>query len=104
MTISKRLEKHLRCEVDFGEFYLLDVIAGKHKQPVASLIVSHVLLAPRKPETANAFFGMKIKGNGQWYGSLEHLLGTCVNVGYMSKLRAKLLTRRYKAMRARDAA
>ena len=97
MTISKRLEKHLRCEVDFGEFYLLDVIAGKHKP-------TSVLLAPRKPETANAFFGMKIKGNGQWYGSLEHLLGTCVNVGYMSKLRAKLLTRRYKAMRARDAA
>ena len=77
--------------------YLLDVIAGKHKPTI-------VLLAPRKPETANAFFGMKIKGNGQWYGSLEHLLGTCVNVGYMSKLRAKLLTRRYKAMRARDAA
>lgn len=97
MTISKRLEKHLRCEVDFGEFFLLDVIAGKHKPAI-------VLLAPRKPETANAFFGMKIKGNGQWYGSLEHLLGTCVNVGYMSKLRAKLLTRRYKAMRARDAA
>ncbi len=97
MTISKRLEKHLRCEVDFGEFFLLDVIAGKHKPTI-------VLLAPRKPETANAFFGMKIKGNGQWYGSLEHLLGTCVNVGYMSKLRAKLLTRRYKSMRARDAA
>ena len=97
MTISKRLEKHLRCEVDFGEFFLLDVITGKHKPII-------VLLAPRKPETANAFFGMKIKGNGQWYGSLEHLLGTCVNVGYMSKLRAKLLTRRYKAMRARDAA
>ena len=97
MTISKRLEKRLRCEVDFGEFYLLDVIAGKHKPTI-------VLLAPRKPETANAFFGMKIKGNGQWYGSLEHLLGTCVDVGYMSKLRAKLLTRRYKAMRARDAA
>lgn len=97
MTISKRLEKHLRCEVDFGEFFLLDVIAGKHKPTI-------VLLAPRKPETANAFFGMKIKGNGQWYGSLEHLLGTCVNVGYMSKLRAKLLTRRYKAMRARGAA
>ena len=97
MTISKRLEKHLRCEVDFGEFYLLDVIARKHKPTI-------VLLAPRKPETANAFFGMKIKGNGQWYVSLEHLLGTCVNVGYMSKLRAKLLTRRYKAMRARDAA
>ena len=97
MTISKRLEKHLRCEVDFGEFFLLDVIAGKHKPTI-------VLLAPRKPETANAFFGMKIKGNGQWYGSLEHLLGTCVYVGYMSKLRAKLLTRRYKAMRARDAA
>lgn len=97
MTISKRLEKHLRCDVDFGEFYLLDVIAGKHKPTI-------VLLAPRKPETANAFFGMKIKDNGQWYGSLEHLLGTCVNVGYMSKLRAKLLTRRYKAMRARDAA
>lgn len=97
MTISKRLEKHLRCEVDFGEFFLLDVIAGKHKPTI-------VLLAPRKPETANAFFGMKIKGNGQWYGSLEHLLGTCVNVGYMSKLRAKLLTRRYEAMRARDAA
>lgn len=97
MTISKRLEKHLRCEVDFGEFFLLDVITGKHKPTI-------VLLAPRKPETANAFFGMKIKGNGQWYGSLEHLLGTCVNVGYMSKLRAKLLTRRYKAMRARDAA
>lgn len=97
MTISKRLEKHLRCEVDFGEFFLLDVIAGKHKPTI-------VLLAPRKPETANAFFGMKIKGNGQWYGSLEHLLGTCVNVGYMSKLRAKLLTRRYKAMRARDVA
>lgn len=97
MTISKRLEKHLRCEVDFGEFFLLDVIAGKHKPTI-------VLLAPRKPETANAFFGMKIKGNGQWYVSLEHLLGTCVNVGYMSKLRAKLLTRRYKAMRARDAA
>lgn len=97
MTISKRLEQHLRCEVDFGEFFLLDVIAGKHKPTI-------VLLAPRKPETANAFFGMKIKGNGQWYGSLEHLLGTCVNVGYMSKLRAKLLTRRYKAMRARDAA
>lgn len=97
MTISKRLEKHLRCEVDFGEFFLLDVIAGKHKPTI-------VLLAPRKPETANAFFGMKIKGNGQWYGSLEHLLGTCVDVGYMSKLRAKLLTRRYKAMRARDAA
>lgn len=96
MTISKRLEKHLRCEVDFGEFFLLDVIAGKHKPTI-------VLLAPRKPETANAFFGMKIKGNGQWYGSLEHLLGTCVNVGYMSKLRAKLLTRRYKAMRARNA-
>ena len=97
MTISKRLEKHLRCEVDFGEFYLLDVIAGKHKPTI-------VLLAPRNPETANAFFGMKIKGNGQWYGSLEHLLGTWVYVGYMSKLRAKLLTRRYKAMRARDAA
>lgn len=97
MTISKRLEKHLRCEVDFGEFFLLDVIAGKHKPTI-------VLLAPRKPETANAFFGMKNKGNGQWYVSLEHLLGTCVNVGYMSKLRAKLLTRRYKAMRARDAA
>lgn len=97
MTISKRLEKHLRCEVDFGEFFLLDVITGKHKPTI-------VLLAPRKPETANAFFGMKIKGNGQWYGSLEHLLGTCVNVGYMSKLRAKLLARRYKAMRARDAA
>lgn len=97
MTISKRLEKHLRCAVDFGEFFLLDVIAGKHKPTI-------VLLAPRKPETANAFFGMKIKGNGQWYGSLEHLLGTCVNVGYMSKLRAKLLTRRYKAMRARDVA
>lgn len=97
MTISKRLEQHLRCEVDFGEFFLLDVIAGKHKPTI-------VLLAPRKPETANAFFGMKIKGNGQWYGSLEHLLGTCVNVGYMSKLRAKLLTRRYKAMRARNAA
>ena len=97
MTISKRLERHLRCEVDFGEFFLLDVITGKHKPTI-------VLLAPRKPETANAFFGMKIKGNGQWYGSLEHLLGTCVNVGYMSKLRAKLLTRRYKAMRARDAA
>ena len=97
MTISKRLEKHLRCEVDFGEFFLLDVIAGKHKPTI-------VLLAPRKPETANAFFGMKIKGNGQWYVSLEHLLGTCVNVGYMSKLRAKLLTRRYKSMRARDAA
>ena len=29
MTISKRLEKHLRCEVDFGEFYLLDVNADK---------------------------------------------------------------------------
>ena len=97
MTISKRLEKHLRCEVDFGEFFLLDVIAGKHKPTI-------VLLAPRKPETANAFFGMKIKGNGQWYGSLEHLLGTCVNVGYMSKLRAKLLTRRYKVMRAMDVA
>ena len=97
MTISKRLERHLRCEVDFGEFYLLDVIAGKHKPTI-------VLLAPRKPETANAFFGMKIKGNGQWYGSLEHLLGTSVDVGYMSKIRAKLLTRRYKAMRARDAA
>lgn len=97
MTISKRLEKHLRCEVDFGEFFLLDVITGKHKPTI-------VLLAPRKPETANAFFGMKIKGNGQWYGSLDHLLGTCVDVGYMSKLRAKLLTRRYKAMRARDAA
>ena len=97
MTISKRLERHLRCEVDFGEFFLLDVITGKHKPTI-------VLLAPRKPETANAFFGMKIKGNGQWYGSLEHLLGTCVDVGYMSKLRAKLLTRRYKAMRARDAA
>lgn len=97
MTISKRLEKHLRCEVDFGEFFLLDVITGKHKPTI-------VLLAPRKPETANAFFGMKIKGNGQWYGSLEHLLGTCVDVGYMSKIRAKLLTRRYKAMRARDAA
>lgn len=97
MTISKRLERHLRCEVDFGEFYLLDVIAGKHKPTI-------VLLAPRKPETANAFFGMKIKGNGQWYGSLEHLLGTCVDVGYMSKLRAKLLTRRYEAMRARDTA
>lgn len=97
MTISKRLEKHLRCEVDFGEFFLLDVITGKHKPTI-------VLLAPRKPETANAFFGMKIKGNGQWYGSLEHLLGTCVDVGYMSKLRAKLLTRRYEAMRARDAA
>lgn len=97
MTISKRLERHLRCEVDFGEFFLLDVITGKHKPTI-------VLLAPRKPETANAFFGMKIKGNGQWYGSLEHLLGTCVDVGYMSKIRAKLLTRRYKAMRARDAA
>lgn len=97
MTISKRLEKHLRCEVDFGEFFLLDVITGKHRPTI-------VLLAPRKPETANAFFGMKIKGNGQWYGSLEHLLGTCVDVGYMSKLRAKLLTRRYEAMRARDAA
>lgn len=31
MTISKYLEKHLRCDVDFGEFYLLDVIAAKRK-------------------------------------------------------------------------
>ena len=97
MTISKRLEKYLRCEVDFGEFHLLDVIAGKHTPTI-------VLLAPRKPEQEHAYFGMKIKGSGQWYISLEQLLGTCVDVGYMSRQRAKRLTRRYKRMKARDAA
>lgn len=97
MTISRRMEKHLHCGVDFGKFFLLDVIVRKHKPAV-------VLLAPKKPENENTYFGMKIKGSGQWYISLEQLLGTCVDVGYMSRQRAKRLTRRYKRMKARDAA
>ena len=96
MTISKRLQKQLCCEVDFGEFYLLDVIAGKHTPTI-------VLLAPRKPEKAHTYFGMKNGETGQWFCSLDSLLDACINAHYFGKLWAKRLTRRYRAMRARDA-
>ena len=97
MTISKWLMKHLRCEVDFGEFYLLDVVVKRHKPTI-------VLLAPKNPDKEHAYWGIRGEGRSQWYCSMDHMLETCVDSGYMSKLRAWYLTRRYQAMRARDAA
>ena len=96
MTISNRLQKQLCCEVDFGEFYLLDVITKKHKPTI-------VLLVPRRPEKAHTYFGMKNGETGQWFCSLGSLLDACTNAHYIGKLRAKRLIRRYRAMRARDA-
>ena len=97
MTISKWLMKHLRCEVDFGEFYLLDVVVKRHKPTI-------VLLAPKNPDKEHAYWGIRGEGRSQWYCSMDHMLETCVDSGYMSKQRARYLTRRYQAMRARDAA
>ena len=91
MRISKRMDYCLRCHVDFSEFHLLSVIPKPNK-PTA------VLLAPRKPEKENAYFALVLRDNGHWFGSLESLLDTCLELGYINKIGGRILTRRYGRM------
>lgn len=88
MKLSLRMAKYLREDINFSDFYLLAVIPQTKEYAV-------ILLVPRSTGE-NAYFGLKYRGSTRWFGSVDELLGECVAKGYIGKIRARLLKRRYQ--------
>jgi len=94
MTLNKRMERQLRCDIDLAEFHLLDVIPQRHQPAV-------VLLVPRQITNSNSFFCVKRGYSNQWHCDLDHALKAAVVAGYMSRLRAWIISRRYLRIKER---
>lgn len=87
MHLSTRMERYLTTDIGFSGFILLAVVPQTKTDAV-------ILLVPRETGE-NAYCGLKYRGVTRWFGSVDELLGECVSKGYIGKVQAFLLKRRY---------
>lgn len=87
MRLSTRMERYLTTDIGFSDFILLAVVPQTKTDAV-------ILLVPRA-SGENAYCGLKYRGVTRWFGSVDELLEECINKGYIGKIQAFLLKRRY---------
>lgn len=49
------------------------------------------------------YLNMRCRGGSCWYGTIDQMLQDCIDRGYISRIRAILLKRRYDKFRRKSA-
>lgn len=87
MKLPGKIARHLRGNVDFDSFFILDIAVQDRENAV-------LLLAPRDM-TTDKFFCMQYKGHSYFYGSMENMMEACVKCRYLRRAATKRLIRKY---------
>ncbi len=95
MKLNRRLERYLRMDMNLATFHLLAVVPQSHEDAA-------VLLVPRDM-SKDKYLNMRCRGGSCWYGTIDQMLQDCIDRGYISRIRAILLKRRYDKFRRKSA-
>lgn len=87
MKLGKRMNHYLKGNIDFSAFYILEVIPQNLKYAV-------VLLAPTK-NSPYSYFNLQYMDKNLYYHSIEKMMEHCVDYGYVSSLRSKIIILRF---------
>lgn len=92
MQLSKKISNYLRnSHIDFGSFYILDIIPQNENDAV-------VLLAPKHGNEIRHFH-LQTKCTSNYFSTVENLMIACVEYGYCKRSYAdKLLEHHYDTL------
>lgn len=89
MIITKiYLNKHLQCDMDFADFYLLDIVHLRNKSVL-------IFLAPKRSEADYSYFVMKGSTESKYFSNLNNLLAAAVSAKFITACKASAIRRYY---------
>ncbi len=89
MIITKSyLNMHAQCEINFTDFYLLEIIPRKTGATL-------MFLAPKCETASYSYFVLKIGMESKFFSSLNDLLASAVSAQFITAFKASSIRRYY---------